>query len=174
MDAQFILGVGVGVFIGSGWRFVYEFATRNVHGLKWPSVRPLRAVNMRAETTLFAQTVDASIEPGHIPLMWKSRMRAFVFHAEMCKASARGLKARIGLDRPRQMPYLNLLIDAGLLRVKPRETSVWLTDWTTRHRAIATLPYPRNVEPPDFITRIASTDSTDSLQHRQNTVRNTA
>lgn len=172
MDIYSLFWLTTGIFIGAGWRFVYEFAVHNVQR----TGKPLRAINVREETRVFSQSVDASIEPNHIPLMWKSRMRAFVFHSETCTtpANARQLKERIGLDRPRQMAYLNLLIDAGIIRVKARETSVWLTDWHTRHKAIASLPYPRNVEPPDFITRKGVTDSTDSVQNRQNTGRITA
>lgn len=155
MDTQFILGLATGVFIGSGWRFVYEYAIHNVHGLP----KPLRAVNTRQETRVFAATVDASIEPNHIPLMWKSRMRAFLFHAEQCRTpcNARELKERIGLDRPRQMQYIQLLKDAELIAIPPRGKAVWLSDWASRRKALSTLAYPRNTPPPNFIARVDGT-----------------
>lgn len=175
MDTQFILGLATGVFIGSGYRFLYEYATRNIQGLPdW--AKPLRVTDTRAETRIFAATVNASIEPNHIPLMWKSRMRAFLFHAEQCRTpcNARELKERIGLDRPRQMQYIVLLKDAGLIAIPPRGKAVWLTDWTARRKALTTLAYPLNTLPPNFIARAGSTGLSDSPQNTQNTARITA
>lgn len=155
MDVQFILGVGVGVFIGSGYRFLYDFARDKV---QWGS-KPIRAVDTRQETRVFAASVAVSIEPEHIPLMWRSRMRAFLFHAEQCRTpcNARELKERIGLDRPRQLAYINLLKEAKLIAIPPRGKAVWTTDWATRRKALITLPYPRNTEPPNFISRVGDT-----------------
>lgn len=157
MDIQFVLGVGVGVFIGSGYRFLYDFARDKV---QWSmGSKPLRAVDTRQETRVFAASVAVSIEPEHIPLMWRSRMRAFLFHAEQCRTpcNARELKERIGLDRPRQLAYINLLKDAKLIAIPPRGKAVWTTDWATRRKALITLPYPRNTEPPNFISRVGDT-----------------
>jgi hypothetical protein len=138
--------------------------------------RSLRPVNVAEETKVFAATIGASIEPEYIPNMWRSRMRAFVFHAEQCHTpcNARDLKKRIGLSRPRQMEYIRLLIDANLVYIRKRGKGEWLTDWKTRHKAIALLPYPRNVEPPDFRTLAPETVGTDRTQNRRKKTGDTA
>jgi len=126
-------------------------------------------------TVRLTKTFDAPVpililEPAHRYNMWRSRMRAFLFHAEMCRTpcNARDLQARTGLTRVRQAVYIDVLKTGKVVDIQPRSTGVWLMSWDERRRALATLPYPTEYDPPNFRTLGVSTDSTDSEQNRQN------
>lgn len=122
----------------------------------FPPARPAR--RMRAESRTFGAEVQAVIlEPAHRFGLWKTYMRAFLFHAEMCKPpmSFRQMEDRIGISSRQQKYYRNVLIDGGVIRVVQSGGVYWMKSWDERRneKVLNALPYPTQFDPPIFPPR---------------------
>lgn len=121
--------------------------------------KPLRLVK---DVRRFETSKPVAIEPPHRLGMWQTRTWAIIFQGEQCRKplSAREMKARTGLTRPKQWEYLSVLQDGGVIVVVPNSGVVWLMSKVNRRRALITLPYHHDFDPPQFSTLATETVET--------------
>lgn len=145
--ASGLLGFLLGLAFQRFWKW-----TEPARALVLGPDRPARLV---PNTKFEATTPGLILEPAHRYSMWKTYMRAFIFHGEMCKRlmSFREMETRIGISSRQQRYYRKALLEGGVIRVVRSGGVYWQMGWQERRDAIQSLPYPRQFDPPIFPPR---------------------
>lgn len=136
----------LGGFIGAGYRFVFEFA-REVFNPR--PAKPMRLVPVRFDTV----TPATALEPAHRLPMWITRTHAYIQRGEMCKRTpfnVREMRDLTGLSSRQQRKFMDVLEQGRVVAVIPSGGVRWLVGKQQRRRLLTRLPYPREIDPPDF------------------------
>lgn len=124
-----------------------------------PKGRPLRPVPMRFNTVTPAVTV----EPVHRLPMWITRTHAYIVRGELCRRTpfnVREMRELTGLSSRQQKKYMDVLQQGRVVAVIPSGGVRWLVGKRDRRRLLTRLPYPRELDPPDFSPVCAVTVAT--------------
>lgn len=138
---QFWAGVGIGAYIGWGYRRLWQ--TLVTAGLLPTRQRPLRLVRND-------YTPPSAPEPLDHTDRWRESVREFLFWGNMCGFSERVMMAEGVASRPIIRRYRGLLAAGGLLTVTERGGTTWRAPWNyprarvmLKHKYL-TLPYPKH------------------------------
>lgn len=141
--ASFAGGLAVGVYLGWGYRHLWETFKHNA-GLILP--QPQRRLRLVRNDF----TPPSAPEPLDHADRWRESVRAFLFWGNLCNFSERTMLAEGVASRPSIRRYRAFLAKSGLLAVTERGVTSWRRPWNyptaramLKHNFLA-LPFPEH------------------------------
>jgi len=141
---EFWAGIGIGAYLGWGYRRILTVLRRNL-GL--PDSPP---VQRRLRLVRNDYTPPSAPEPLDHSARWRESVREYLFWGNMCGFAERTMLAEGVASRPIIRRYREFLSSAGLLTVTERGGTTWRPPWNyPRVRAMLkhhylSLPYPEH------------------------------
>lgn len=144
----FAAGLGVGVYLGWGYRRLWAVVR---HNLGWRDAEPAEAPPSALRVvSQHAYTSPAQIEPADRREAWDRAVKVMALWGDLCGWSERELMAQGVASRPSIIKYRAFLARQELLVVTERGRTTWVSGmdrhrfyWLIKSRMIA-LPYPEH------------------------------